>query len=78
VPSADLTLKAPRFEEPLHRFHNMLADTVTLASPVDVVHQFRAGHRTDSVKVGQQRVKCKAVTGRPEANYHTEAHRRQH
>ena len=25
---------APRFEEPLHRFHNMLADTMTLASPV--------------------------------------------
>ncbi len=27
---------APRFEEPLHRFHNMLADTMTLASPVEV------------------------------------------
>lgn len=27
---------APRFEEPLNRFHNMLADTMTLASPVDV------------------------------------------
>lgn len=27
---------APRFEEPLHRFHNMLADTMTLASTVEV------------------------------------------
>lgn len=27
---------APRFEEPLHRFHNMLADTMTSASPVDI------------------------------------------
>lgn len=27
---------APRFEEPLHRFHNMLADHMTAASPVAV------------------------------------------
>ena len=27
---------SPRFEEPLHRFHNMLADTMTMASSVDV------------------------------------------
>ena len=27
---------APRFEEPLHRFHNMLADTMTLASAIEV------------------------------------------
>lgn len=27
---------APRFEEPLHRFHNMLADSMTRAAPVDI------------------------------------------
>lgn len=27
---------APRYEEPLHRFHNMLADTMTLASAVHI------------------------------------------
>ncbi|MCB0992279.1 MAG: aromatic ring-hydroxylating dioxygenase subunit alpha [Acidimicrobiales bacterium] len=28
---------APRFEEPLHRFHNMLADCMTARSPADLV-----------------------------------------
>jgi hypothetical protein len=33
VPAGPL---APRFEEPLHRFHNMLADHMTRTSPVGV------------------------------------------